>query len=120
MEPVQTLEASPILDADKLNAFMGKMVGDMAAAMSGALVITGAKLGLYRALADIGPATSDELAERLDLSERYVREWLAAQAASGFVDYEDNGGRFSMSPEQKLALADEDSPVYAPSALELI
>ncbi|HEX4736243.1 MAG TPA: class I SAM-dependent methyltransferase [Allosphingosinicella sp.] len=120
MEPVPTLEIQPVLDPDKLHAFMGKMVGDMGAAMSGALVITGAKLGLYRALADMGPATSGELAERLGLSERYVREWLAAQAASGFVDYDANGHRFSMSPEQKLALADEDSPVYVASAFELI
>ena len=120
MEPVPILEIQPVLDNDKLHAFMGKMVGDMGAAMSGALVITGAKLGLYRALADMGPATSGELAERLGLSERYVREWLAAQAASGFVDYDENGHRFSMSPEQKLALADEDSPVYVASAFELI
>ena len=120
MEPVPTLEIQPVLDMDKLHAFMGKMVGDMGAAMSGALVITGAKLGLYRALADMGPATSGELAERLGLSERYVREWLAAQAASGFVDYDENGHRFSMSPEQKMALADEDSPVYVASAFELI
>src|SRR4051812_950245 len=120
MEPIPTLEIQPVLDSDKLHAFMGKMVGDMGAAMSGALVITSAKLGLYRTLADMGPATSGELAERLGLSERYVREWLAAQAASGFVDYDENGERFSMSPEQKLALADEDSPVYVASAFELI
>ena len=120
MEPIPTLEIQPVLDPDKLQAFMGKMVGDMGAAMSGALVITGAKLGLYRELAAMGPATSGELAERCGLSERYVREWLAAQAASGFVDYDDNGARFSMSPEQKMALADEDSPVYVASAFELI
>ena len=74
------------IDHIKLEAFMGKMIGDMSAAMSGALVIVGAKSGLYKALAR-GPATSAELAERSGLFERYVREWLAAQAASGFVDY---------------------------------
>lgn len=120
MEPVPTLEIQPVLDPDKLHSFMGKMVGDMGAAIGGALVITGAKLGLYRALADMGPATSGELAERLGLSERYVREWLSAQAAAGYVDYDENGHRFSMSPEQKMALADEDSPVYVASAFELI
>ena len=65
MEPIPTLEIQPVLDPDKLQAFMGKMVGDMGAAMSGALVITGAKLGLYRELAAMGPATSGELAERV-------------------------------------------------------
>lgn len=120
MEPIPTLEIQPVLDPDKLHAFMGKMVGDMGAAIGGALVIIGAKLGLYRALAEIGPATSGELAERLGLSERYVREWLSAQAAAGYVDYDEKGSRFSMSPEQKMALADEDSPVYVASAFELI
>ena len=120
MQPEPTLEITPTFDPARLEAFMGKMVGDMGAAMSGALVIVGAKLGLYRALADIGPATSDELAERTRLAERYVREWLAAQAASGFVDYDAETDRFSLSPEQRMALADEDSPVYVASAFELI
>src|SRR6185503_13050148 len=107
MEPVPTLEIQPVLDPDKLHEFMHKMVGDMGAAIGGALVIIGAKLGLYRALAEIGPATSGEVAERLGLSERYVREWLSAQAAA-YVDYDANGSRFSMSPEQQMALANED------------
>ena len=85
MDTQQT--AAPTLsytdDPDKLQAFMGKMVGDMSAAISGALVIIGDKLGLYRALAEIGPATSLDLANRTGMAERYVREWLSAQAASG-------------------------------------
>lgn len=108
------------IDEAKLHNFMGKMVGDMGAAMSGALVIVGAKLGLYKALAEIGPATSTALADRTGLSERYVREWLAAQAASGFVDYDADARTFAMSPEQAAALADEESPVYVASAFELI
>jgi 2-polyprenyl-3-methyl-5-hydroxy-6-metoxy-1,4-benzoquinol methylase len=108
------------IDDAKLRQFMGKMVGDMGAAMSGALVIIGAKLGLYKALAEIGPAGSEELADRTGLAERYVREWLAAQAASGFVDYDAGARTFAMSPEQAAALADEDSPVYVASAFELI
>jgi len=107
-------------DPEKLEQFMHKMVGDMAAAMSGILVITGAKLGLYKALADIGPATSGELADRLGLDERYVREWISAQAASGFVDYDSEAGRFSLNPEQAMALANEDSPVYVAPAFEVI
>ena len=99
---------------------MGRMVGDMSAAMHGPLVMIGAKLGLYRALAAAGPCTSEELARRAGLAERYVREWLAAQAASEYVDYEPGTQRFSMSPEQAMALADEDSPVFVASAFELI
>lgn len=111
---------STTVDPQKLEAFMGKMVGDMSAAMSGPLVIIGAKLGLYKALAAAGPLDSQGLAARTRLNERYVREWLAAQAASGFVDYDPPTNAFSMSPEQAMALADEDSPVYVASAFELI
>lgn len=114
--PVQTLQPDPT----KLEHFMHKMVGDMAAAMSGSLVITGVKLGLYRKLAETGAATSAELADRSNLDERYVREWLSAQAASGFVDYDPETHRFSMNPEQVMALANEDSPVYVAPAFELI
>ena len=87
---------------------MNKMVGDMGAAMSGSLVITGVKLGLYKALAEMGPATSSELAGKLGLDERYVREWLSAQAASGFVDYDDDASRFYLTPEPQNALSHED------------
>ena len=72
------------VDTDRLHAFMGKMVGDMSAAMSGALVLIGDKLGLYKSLAEGGAATPAELAKRTGTAERYVREWLAAQAASGY------------------------------------
>ncbi|WP_380873933.1 SAM-dependent methyltransferase [Sphingomonas sp. DBB INV C78] len=108
------------VDQAKLESFMGKMVGDMGAAMSGALVIVGAKLGLYKALAESGPIASEALAAKTRLAERYVREWLAAQAASGFIEYDKATGRFEMTPEQAMALADEDSPVYVASAFELI
>jgi ubiquinone/menaquinone biosynthesis C-methylase UbiE len=108
------------IDQQKLEQFMGKMVTDMSAAMSGPLVIMGVKLGLYAALAQNGPMSSERLAELTGVRERYVREWLAAQAASGFVDYDPDGRQFSMSPEQQMALADEDSPVYVASAFELI
>lgn len=115
-QPVQTLQADPA----KLEQFMNKMVGDMAAAMSGSLVITGVKLGLYAKLSELGRATSRELAERLHLDERYVREWLSAQAASGFVDYDSGSGTFSMNAEQQMALSNENSPVYVAPAFELI
>ena len=107
-------------DPQKLEEFMHKIVGDMAAAMSGSLVITGTKLGLYKTLAEIGPATSAQLAGHLGLDERYVREWLSAQAASGFVDYDAADQRFSLNAEQRMALSNEDSPVFVAPAFELI
>ncbi|HWJ39141.1 MAG TPA: class I SAM-dependent methyltransferase [Sphingomicrobium sp.] len=115
-QPVETLQPDPA----KLEQFMHKMVGDMAAAMSGSLVITGVKLGLYAKLAQMGPSRSSQLADELNLDERYVREWLSAQAASGFVDYDPTTDRFSMNAEQMMALANEDSPVYVAPAFELI
>ena len=105
------------LDPAMFEAFLGKMVNDMGAAISGALVITGTKLGLYKALADGGPATSQALAERAGIAERYAREWLSAQAASGFVDYDETAGTFSLSPEQQMVFANEDSPTFMAPAL---
>ncbi len=109
--------------SDALNAMMGKVITDLGAAANGALVVLGDRLGLYRALAEAGPSTSAELATCTGLNERYVREWLAAQAASGYVDYDAADGSFSMTPEQSAVLADPDSPVamaggfYSVSAL---
>jgi SAM-dependent methyltransferase len=94
-----------------LQSLVGKMVGDLGAVVSGALVVLGDRLGLYRALAEVGPADSAKLAARIGLDERYVREWLANQAASGYVNYEPKSGCFSMSTEQKAIFADPESPV---------
>ncbi len=101
-----------VVDKTKLDAFMEKMIGDMGAATSAALVLLGHRLGLYKALASGGPATSAELAERTATTERYVREWLAAQAAAGYVDLDAPNERFSMTPEQAAVFADEDSPTF--------
>jgi len=94
----------------KLQDFMGKLVVDMGGAALMANVILGEELGLYRAMADGSPITPEELAERTGCNARLLREWLSAQAASGYVEHE--AGRFRLPPEQALALADEDSPVY--------
>lgn len=99
------------LDEAKLETFLGKMVGDMGAAVSAALVLTGDKLGLYKALAADGPLSCTELAQRTGTVERYVREWLAAQAASGYVEYDNGTETFSMTPEQAAVFADDESPV---------
>src|SRR5215475_2991022 len=100
------------VNSDRLNALMGKMVTEFGAAMNTSLVLVGDKLGLYKALAAKGPMNSAELASATGTTERYVREWLASQAASGYIEYDTASGKFSMQPEQAMALADEDSPVF--------
>ena len=115
MAPSGTLQQQEI-DPERLNAFMARFVADFGAALHAPTVIIGDKLGLYRALADGGPLTPEDLAERTGTSERYVREWLAAQAASGYVTYHAADARYSLSPEQAFTLADEASPAYLPGA----
>jgi SAM-dependent methyltransferase len=98
------------MDDAKLQEFMGKLVNDMGGAAMLASVIVGEELGLYRAMADGVSLTADDLAAKTHCHPRLTREWLNAQAASGYVEYAD--GRFRLPPEQAMALADEDSPVY--------
>ena len=93
----------------KREKYVGKMLGDLGAAFSGALDLVGDKLGLYKALAEHGPLTSIELAHRTGTTERYVREWLAAQAASGYVNFDAPSQRYSMDAEQKTVFADDKS-----------
>ena len=100
------------ISEDKMNAFLGKVVGDFGASLSSALVYIGQKLGLYKALAEAGPLTPAELAQRTNTSERYVREWLINQAAGGYAEYDPESGRYSLTPEQAVALTDEQSPFY--------
>ena len=104
-------EAQPI-NEEKLNAFIGKVVGDFGAALSSALVYIGLKLGLYKAMAGAQPVTPAELAQRTGTVERYVREWLINQAASGYVEYDPASGRYHLPPEQAVALTDENSPFF--------
>lgn len=108
------------VDQAKLNEFMGRAVCDIGATLHAGLVVAGEKLGLFKALAASGPATSAELATRTETTERYVREWLNAMAAGGYVLYDAPTKRFSMSPEQAFALADETSPAYLPGAFQLV
>lgn len=97
-------------DETKLNAFLERVVGDMGAAMHAALVVIGDKLGLYKAMVDAGPLTPAALAEKTGTAERYVREWLNANAASGFVTYDAASGRYTLPPEQAFALTTMDIP----------
>src|SRR4051794_27491944 len=108
----------PAIDMNKLNAFIGQFVTDLGAAVHTGMVVIGEKLGLYKALAE-GPMAAAQLAAKTKTDERYVREWLASQAAGGYIHYDDTTGQFSLSEEQAFALATEDSPAYLPGAFEL-
>ncbi len=111
--------SSMAIDEAKLEQFMGQFVGDLGAVLTAPLVLIGDKLGLYKAMADGEPVTPGELAERSGCRERYIREWLCQQAASGYVDYDASDGTFRLPPEQAMALADEDSPAFIPGAFQL-
>jgi hypothetical protein len=95
----------------KLNELLVKMVTELGAAWTGASVIIGDRLGLYQALTANGPLTSAELAQQTGTAERYVREWLATQAASGYIEYDGQTERFHLTPEQAMVFANVDSPV---------
>ncbi|MEA3213728.1 MAG: hypothetical protein QOE70_6785 [Chthoniobacter sp.] len=113
--------STPTLNVDqvKLQEFLGRAVGDMGAAMNTALILIGDRLGLYKAMAGAGPLTPAELATRTGTSERYIREWLCAQAAGGYVTYDPDTKTFTLPDEQALALAVEDSPCYLPGAYQV-
>jgi SAM-dependent methyltransferase len=98
------------MDETKLHEFVNKALGDLGSALTASLVVIGDKLGLYRAMADGKPVTSAELAARTETTERCVREWLSAQAASGYVTYDAASGRYALPPEHAVALTDEESP----------
>jgi len=109
------------VDRAQLDSFLGKMVSDLGAGLSAALVLIGDELGLYKALGNSESAlTPEELAVKTSTDSRYVREWLAAQAASGYVNYDAENKRYWMSAEQSLALAWDDSPVHMPGAFQIV
>jgi 2-polyprenyl-3-methyl-5-hydroxy-6-metoxy-1,4-benzoquinol methylase len=107
------------INQDKLHEFLGKAINDFGAVFNAALVRIGDKLGLYKALASGGPQTPAELAKRTGTSERYLREWLSAQAAGGYVTYTPANGKFHLSEEQAFAMADENSPAFMPGAFQV-
>jgi SAM-dependent methyltransferase len=106
------------IDTDKLNAFIGRFVEDLGGTVHAGMAVIGEKLGLYKALA-VHPMTSVELSAKTATDERYVREWLASQAAGGYVTYDEKTNKFSLTEEQAFALADENSPAYLPGAFQL-
>ena len=110
----------PPIDMNKLNAFVGQAVGDLGAALHAALIVIGDRLGLYRAMADSQPVTSTELAQKTGTSERYIREWLNANAASGYVHYDAESRTYRLPPEQAFALALDNTPVHLPGAFLMV
>jgi SAM-dependent methyltransferase len=116
---MSTIEQAVEVDGDKLQQFVFRAVEEVGATLNAALVVMGDKLGLYRALAGGGGLSSAELAARTGSAERYVREWLNAQAAGGFVEYDPDSCKYSLAPEQTVALTDPDSPAYLPGFFQL-
>jgi SAM-dependent methyltransferase len=114
-----TAQKSTAPDPQKLEQFVFRAVEEVGATLNSALVVMGDKLGLYRAMADAGAATPAEIAERAGVSERYVREWLNAQAAGGYVEYDPAGGTYALPPEQTIALTDEASPAFLPGFFQI-
>ena len=113
------LEEPAAVDGQKLEQFVFRAVEEVGATLNAALVVMGDKLGLYRALAGAGGLTPVELARRTGVSERYVREWLNAQAAGGYVEYDPAGGSYTLPPEQAIALTDAQSPAYLPGFFQM-
>lgn len=103
----------------KLNEFMGQFVGDLGAVMHAATIVVGDQLGLYKHLAQEGPCSAEALAKSTSTDPRYLKEWLSAQAASGYVTYDREGQQFSMTEEQAMALAEEGSPAFIPGAFQI-
>ena len=114
-----TTIAAREVDPDRLDAFIGRVIGDVGATLSAGLVVLGDRLGLYRALADGDELTAEGLAERAGVSITYVRPWLANQAAGGYVEYDAEHATYSMTPEQAFTLAIPDSPAFFAGSMQL-
>jgi SAM-dependent methyltransferase len=116
---VAAIDQDVTLDVEKLNAFVFRAVEEVGATLNTALVVMGDRLGLYRALAGAGALTPTDLAQRTGTAERYVREWLNAQAAGGYVEYDPDTARYTLPPEQAVALTDETSAAYLPGLFQI-
>ncbi len=100
------------IDENKLNEFLGRAINDWGAAMGAMLTFVGDRLGLFKAMAGAGPMTPEALAKKTGTHPRMIREWLAAQAAGGYVTYNSGSGTYMLPEEQAFALANEESPAY--------
>ncbi|MBA2712481.1 MAG: SAM-dependent methyltransferase, partial [Rubrobacteraceae bacterium] len=113
------MTTQPLIDEKKLNEFVGRFATDLGAVTHAATVLIGDELGLYRAMADGEPVTAAGLAERTGTDARYMQEWLSAQAASGYVEYEPDAGSFRLPAEQAFALTNEYNPLFVPGGVQL-
>ncbi|MFL5010787.1 class I SAM-dependent methyltransferase [Rhizobium sp.] len=107
-------------DMQKLDALVGRLVGDVGAAVSGVLVVLGDKVGIFKAMAEGTPMSVQDLAKKTGIRERYLREWLSAQAAADYVAYDEKTDRFSLTPEQAMVFAEENSPAFFVGAFEVV
>jgi hypothetical protein len=110
---------APVLEPERLDALLGQAAMEFGATVNAALVVIGDRLGPYRALAEADALTSTELAKRTGTAERYVREWLNAQSASGYVEYDAATWRYTLSPEQAAILADESGPAFVGGGFQI-
>lgn len=114
-----TQHTTPQIDQDRLMAFVFRAVDEVGATLNTALVVLGDKLGYYRALADHGPLTAEGLAEHTSTAAPYAREWLNAQAAGGFVEFDEASGHYVLPAEHAVALTDSSSPAYLPGLFQI-
>jgi SAM-dependent methyltransferase len=116
---IQADAATRVIDPDKLMSFVFRAVDEVGATLNTALVVMGDRLGYYRSMADGRPVTPGELAERTGTGEPYAREWLSAQAAGGYVEYDTASRRYTLPAEHAAALADPTSPAYLAGFFQL-
>ena len=115
-----TNQTTQTIDDAKVEAFAGQLVQDLGAAVNSLLAHIGDRLGLWSALAALGPSTPTALAEETSTNPRMVREWLSAQAASGYVAYDPDDGTFTLPPEHAFVLADDDSPAAMAGGFQVL
>src|SRR5215831_11951125 len=118
--PVCFFMASKSIDEKKLNEFLERIVNDVGAAASAINVIIGDKLGLYKAMSGAGPLTPEELAKKTNTNVRQIREWLAGQAASRYVNYDPASKQYHLPPEKAFVLAEENSPAFIQGGFQVI
>jgi SAM-dependent methyltransferase len=119
LNPAAAPDPAPAIDESALHELLGKAITDVGATSLATLVLIGDELGLYRGLADGGAQTSNELARRTQTAERYVREWLNAHAASGYVQYHAASGKYEFTAEQAMMFAHEESPAFVVGGFQI-
>jgi hypothetical protein len=114
-----TTATSLTVNHDRLMQILGQTVGEIGASMNGPLVLLGDRLGLYKAMAGAGPMTAEALAKKTGTNERYIREWLAAQAAGNFVEYDPATRTFTLTNEYAQILRMRPGPRFFPQSVKL-